>query len=169
VSRGGAGKTISEKILRQKSGADAYAGDVVICELDYALGTDASTPMAIDYFHADGSERVRPERIAFALDHYAPPTSAKIAGFTIACARSPALHASTCGGWVRIGTPADDGVRRCLRAVSHRLRDSHSTIRRVEYVRHGGRQLGPPGAMICGRCGLRVPETTKVWLEGIAA
>ena len=60
------GKTISEKILSQKSGVDAYAGDVVICELDYALGTDASTPMAIEYFHAMGGDSVsHPERIAF--------------------------------------------------------------------------------------------------------
>ena len=76
------GKTISEKILSQKSGVDAYAGDVVICEFDYALGTDASTPMAIDYFHDMGGDSVsHPERIAFALDHYAPPTNAKIAAF----------------------------------------------------------------------------------------
>jgi hypothetical protein len=34
------GKTISEKILSAKSGVDARAGDVVICDFDYALGTD---------------------------------------------------------------------------------------------------------------------------------
>ena len=69
-----AGKTISEKILSAKSGVDAHAGDVVVCRVDGALGTDASVPMAIDYFEAMGGERVRdPEKLAFALDHYAPP------------------------------------------------------------------------------------------------
>jgi 3-isopropylmalate/(R)-2-methylmalate dehydratase large subunit len=66
------GKTISEKILSAKSGCDARAGDVLICRVDCAMGTDGSVPMAIDYFRAMGGGRVHaPERIALALDHYA--------------------------------------------------------------------------------------------------
>src|SRR5262249_13911772 len=66
------GKTISEKILSAKSGRDARAGDVVICRVDAAMGTDGSVPMALDYFAAMGGERVSaPERVVFALDHYA--------------------------------------------------------------------------------------------------
>ncbi len=73
-------KTISEKILSAKSGQDARAGDLVVCEADMLLGTDGSTPMAIDYFEAMGAESVAfPERISFALDHYAPPASRKTA------------------------------------------------------------------------------------------
>src|SRR5450759_3774170 len=67
------GKTITEKILSAKSNQDARAGDVVVCRVDCALGTDGSTPMALDYFTAMGGERVLdPRRIVFALDHYAP-------------------------------------------------------------------------------------------------
>jgi 3-isopropylmalate/(R)-2-methylmalate dehydratase large subunit len=70
------GKTVSEKILSAKSGEDAWAGDVVVCRVDCALGTDGSTPMAIDYFEAMGGVRVAdPDRIVFALDHYAPAPS----------------------------------------------------------------------------------------------
>ena len=70
------GKTISEKILSAKSGRDARAGDVVICRVDTALGTDGSTPMALDYFDAMGGTCVRDaSRIVFALDHYAPAPS----------------------------------------------------------------------------------------------
>src|SRR5580704_14062177 len=66
-------KSISEKILSAKSGQDARAGDVVVCRVDCALGTDASVPMAVDYFEAMGGERVlHPERLVFALDHYVP-------------------------------------------------------------------------------------------------
>src|SRR5579872_7466550 len=69
-------KTISEKILSAKSGVDARAGDIVVCRVDCALGTDGSTPMALDYFDAMGGRRVtEPDRIVFALDHYAPPPS----------------------------------------------------------------------------------------------
>src|ERR1700677_2079103 len=68
-----ASRTISEKILSAKSGENAMAGDVVVCNVDCALGTDASVHMAIDYFEAMGGARVRdPERLVFALDHYAP-------------------------------------------------------------------------------------------------
>jgi 3-isopropylmalate/(R)-2-methylmalate dehydratase large subunit len=70
------GKTISEKILSAKSGRDARAGDVVICRVDCALGTDGSAPMALDYFEAMGGTCVHdPSRIVFALDHYAPAPS----------------------------------------------------------------------------------------------
>ena len=72
------GKTISEKILSLKSGMDARAGDLVVCDVDCALGTDGSTPMALDYFDSMGGTAVRhPDRIVFALDHYVPPSSPK--------------------------------------------------------------------------------------------
>ena len=38
-------KTISEKILSAKSGRDARAGDIVVCRIDWMLGTDAASPM----------------------------------------------------------------------------------------------------------------------------
>jgi 3-isopropylmalate/(R)-2-methylmalate dehydratase large subunit len=71
-----AAQTISEKILSAKSGKNAFAGDVVVCRVDCALGTDGSTPMAIDYFEAMGGARVlNPGSIVLALDHYAPAPS----------------------------------------------------------------------------------------------
>ena len=76
------GRTISEKILSAKSGRDARAGDVVICQVDRILGTDASGPMTIDYFERMGGSRVAdPARVMFALDHYSPPASASTTGF----------------------------------------------------------------------------------------
>lgn len=67
------GKTISEKILSAKSGQNARAGDVVVCQVDCALGTDGSVPMALDYFDAIGRKLgCDSQRIVFALDHYAP-------------------------------------------------------------------------------------------------
>ena len=75
-------RTISEKILSAKSGRDARAGDVVMCAVDRVLGTDASSPMTIDYFEKMGGERLfDPSRVLFALDHYSPPSSAKTAAF----------------------------------------------------------------------------------------
>ncbi len=71
-----ADQTISEKILSAKSGKTVFAGDVVVCPVDCALGTDGSVPMAIDYFDAMGGSRVlNPSAVVFALDHYAPAPS----------------------------------------------------------------------------------------------
>src|SRR5438105_4306488 len=65
------GKTISEKILSMKSGRNARAGDLVICAVDYAMATDGSAPMAIDYFEQMGGDALfDPQRIVFVMDHY---------------------------------------------------------------------------------------------------
>src|SRR5262245_7616310 len=69
-------RTISEKILAAKSGAPAHAGQIVVCNVDLVIGTDASGPMAIDYFEQMGGTAVfDPSKIFFALDHYAPPVN----------------------------------------------------------------------------------------------
>jgi 3-isopropylmalate/(R)-2-methylmalate dehydratase large subunit len=163
------GKTISEKILSARSGADAYAGDVVICEFDFAMGTDASTPMAIDYFEAMGGTRVaHPERIAFALDHYAPPTNAKIAAFhdrIRAFARTHGIHLWPMGEGIGLQLMMESG--RCRPGGLVIGADSHSTT--FGALNAFGTGVGSSdlaAAMISGQVWLRVPETTKVWLDG---
>ena len=43
-------------------------------------GTDASSPMAIDYFEKMGGDRLfDPSRVLFAFDHYSPPRMPKTA------------------------------------------------------------------------------------------
>ena len=164
-----AGKTVGEKILSARSGVDARAGDVVVCDIDFALGTDAATPMAIDYFQAMGGTRVRhPERFAFSLDHYAPPSSAK----------SAALH-DRVRAFARVhGIPlweVGEGIGLQLMVESGRCRpgglvigaDSHSTT--FGACNAFGTGIGSSdlaAAMIAGQVWLRVPETTKVWLDG---
>ena len=51
-------RTISEKILSAKAGREVHAGEIAICNVDHVLGTDASSPMAIDYFEKMGGERL---------------------------------------------------------------------------------------------------------------
>ena len=72
-------QTISEKILSAKAGRAVHAGEIVVCRADLVIGTDASAPMAIDYFERMGGERLHdPARVMFAFDHYSPPTSASM-------------------------------------------------------------------------------------------
>lgn len=66
--------TIAEKILSTHCGKPCFAGESVVCRVDAAMATDGSAPMAIDYFHAMGGQKLAaPKSLVFALDHYAPP------------------------------------------------------------------------------------------------
>jgi 3-isopropylmalate/(R)-2-methylmalate dehydratase large subunit len=67
------GKTIAEKILSRKSGQDARANDLVVAELDFRMGQDGTSPLAIQAFEEMGGERVcNPQRAALVIDHSSP-------------------------------------------------------------------------------------------------
>lgn len=67
------GKTIAEKILSKKSGQDVYANDLVVAKVDFRMGQDGTSPLAIRSFEEMGGERVsEPETCAFVIDHSAP-------------------------------------------------------------------------------------------------
>jgi 3-isopropylmalate/(R)-2-methylmalate dehydratase large subunit len=60
----------------------ARAGDIVVCAVDLVIGTDASTPMAIDYFERmGGTQLFDPGRVFLALDHYAPAATPSTVAF----------------------------------------------------------------------------------------
>ena len=164
-----AGKTISEKILSAKSGVDARAGDVVICRFDAALGTDGSTPMAIDYFREMGGDRVEdPERFSFSLDHYAPPNSSKSAGLhdrVRAFAREQGIRVFEMGEGVGLQLMVEKGFVRPGGLVVGA--DSHCvTFGAVNAFGTGIGSSDLAAAMISGQVWLRVPETVWVQLEG---
>lgn len=67
------GKTIAEKILSRASGTDAYAGDLVVADLDFVMGQDGTSPLAIKAFRAMNGVKVKdPEKAAMVIDHSAP-------------------------------------------------------------------------------------------------
>jgi len=73
------GKTLAEKILSQKSGVDAHAGDIVITEVDLVFVQDGTGPLAVRQFEASGFEKVaKPERTAIFLDHASPSPSQEL-------------------------------------------------------------------------------------------
>ncbi|WP_456478023.1 3-isopropylmalate dehydratase large subunit [Geoglobus ahangari] len=68
-------KTIAEKIFSEKSGQDAYAGDIVIAKIDQIALQDGTAPLAIRQVKALGLEkdRIRGAKIThFFVDHAAP-------------------------------------------------------------------------------------------------
>ncbi|HEY2854445.1 MAG TPA: aconitase/3-isopropylmalate dehydratase large subunit family protein [Gemmatimonadaceae bacterium] len=162
-------KTISEKILSQHAGKDASAGDVVVCDVDLVLGTDASAPMAIDYFERMNGERVfHPDRVMFALDHYAPPSSPKTAGFhdrVRAFARQHRVELNEVGAGISHQIAVETG-----RVVTGDLvigADSHTvTAGALGAFATGVGSSDIAAAMITGKVWLRVPETIRVEITG---
>ncbi len=67
------GKTIAEKILSIKSGREVKANDIVVAGLDFIMGQDGTSPLAILAFQEMQAKKVfDPARIAMVIDHSAP-------------------------------------------------------------------------------------------------
>jgi 3-isopropylmalate/(R)-2-methylmalate dehydratase large subunit len=163
------GKTITEKILSAKSGRDARAGDVVVCAVDCALGTDGSTPMALDYFEAMGGSRVfDSQRIVFALDHYAPApnrTTAQLHQRMREFALQHGIELWDVGEGighqliVEYGRAAPGGL--VVGADSHAV-----TYGAVNCLGTGIGSSDLAAILMCGEIWLRVPESIRVTLSG---
>src|SRR4030042_4287048 len=50
------GKTLAEKILSEKSGTDAKAGDIVIARVDLVCLPDVSAPLTLRQLYASGAD-----------------------------------------------------------------------------------------------------------------
>ena len=73
------GKTLAEKILSQKSGSDARAGDIVIARVDLIFAQDTTGPLTIRQFQTSGFERLaNPQNTALFIDHAAPSPSREL-------------------------------------------------------------------------------------------
>lgn len=73
------GKTIAEKILSKKSKKDVYSGDIVVAEIDFCMGQDGTSPLAIKKFKEVGGKKLfNPEKVALVIDHNSPSPSEKI-------------------------------------------------------------------------------------------
>lgn len=69
----GLGKTIAEKVLSLKSGQDAKANDIVVANLDFVMGQDGTSPLAIQAFREMNAKKVfDPGKIAMVIDHSSP-------------------------------------------------------------------------------------------------
>ena len=67
------GKTLAEKILSRKSGADARAGDIVIAQVDLAFVQDTTGPLTVRQFRDSGIKSLaNPQRTIVFIDHAAP-------------------------------------------------------------------------------------------------
>ena len=164
-----AGRTLSEKILSDHAGRDARAGTLVVCEADLVLGTDGSTPMALDYFAAMGGGAVhRPERILLARDHYAPATTDATRGFHArmeAFAVEQGVEILPVGGGISFQVALERGRVGAGDLVVGA--DSHTVMcGAVGAFATGIGSADLAGLFRTGRVWLRIPETLRVELVG---
>jgi 3-isopropylmalate/(R)-2-methylmalate dehydratase large subunit len=162
------GKTLAEKILSEKSGTDAKAGDIVIAKVDLAFVQDTTGPLTVRQFQSSGMGKLANEkRTILFIDHAAPSPNASLSNDHILLRGFS--EESGC-----ILSEAGDGV--CHQIVQEEYArpgdvvvgaDSHT-------VTAGG--LGAFGtgmgssdvavAMGLGKNWFRVPETFKVEVDG---
>ena len=162
-------KTASEKILSLKSNLDAVAGDIVVCDVDLVIGTDASSPMAIAYFRRMEGERLfDPARVIFALDHYSPPSTPKTVTFHAEVREFARRHGATL---FEVG----EGISHQIATEQGRVlagdlvigADSHTvTCGALGAFAIGVGSSELAAAMITGQIWLKVPETISVLLGG---
>ena len=165
-------QTISEKILSAKSGRTARAGDVVVCDVDLVLGTDASAPMAIGYFERMGGTRVHDaSRVVFALDHYSPPSSAATKGFhdqVRAFAEKQGVRVYEIGEGISHQIAVERGLAHPGMLIVGA--DSHTvTCGAVNAFATGVGSSDLAAAMLTGQLWFRVPQTIRVALVGSRA
>lgn len=66
-------KTLTEKIFETHLGREPKIGEVVVVDVDFAMGQDGTSPLAIQKFYEMGGKKVlKPEKIALVIDHGAP-------------------------------------------------------------------------------------------------
>jgi len=162
------GKTLAEKILSDRSGADAGAGDIVISRDDLAFVQDTTGPLTLRVFAEAGFEKLAdPSRTVLFMDHAAP---------------SPARELSTDHVFMRefgrecgcVVSDVGEGV--CHQLVAERYArpgdvivgsDSHSvTAGALGAFGTGMGSSDVAVAMALGKNWFRVPETLRIWLTG---
>ncbi len=163
------GKTIAEKILSNHSGRDAKAGDIVIADLDFMIGQDGTSGIAIDSFRKMQAKKVfDPSKIAIIIDHSSPSPNEgvsaihkKIREFTKE--QGITLYDIGCGVCHQL-TPEQGHVVPGDLVIGA---DSHTcTYGAINVFSTGIGSTDLAAGMISGKLWFKVPETIKVNYNG---
>jgi 3-isopropylmalate/(R)-2-methylmalate dehydratase large subunit len=165
----GAGKTIAEKILSAHAGTDARAGDIVVADVDFVMGQDGTSPLAIKALERMGVEKVfDPAKVALVIDHSSPSPLEGVS----------TLHTMMRDFGKRTGaTVYDVGCGVCHQLVPEQGHvvpgdlvvgcDSHTcTYGALNVFSTGVGSTDGAAAMASGKLWFRVPETIRFTLNG---
>ena len=162
-------KTISEKILSNKSKLDAYAGDIVEAEVDYVMVNDITAPLAFKEFEALGRE-IHQEKIVLVPDHFVP--NKDIASAEQAAEMRRFAKRWKIGNYYEVGrggvchqVMVDEGFVAPGRLIIGA--DSHTcTYGALNAFATGVGSTEAAAVFAEGKLWFKVPESIKVWLEG---
>lgn len=164
------GKTIAEKILSEHSGQGARAGDIVVADVDFIMGQDGTSPLAIKAFEEMGQTSVfNPEKIVFVIDHSAPSPSEGVSALHKMMREFAGEHG------FRV---YDIGCGVCHQLVPEQGHvgpgdlvigaDSHTcTYGAINAFSTGVGSTDLAAAMSSGKLWFKVPETIKFVMNGI--
>lgn len=163
------GKTIAEKILSRASGADAWAGDLVVADVDFIMGQDGTSPLAIKAFAAmNGSRVADPAKVAMVIDHSAPSPNEGVSALHHLMrefAREQGINFFDIGEGVCHQLIPERG-----HAVPGDLvvgADSHTTTYgAINVFSSGVGSTDLAAAMLTGKLWFKVPETMRVLCRG---
>ena len=162
------GKTIAEKILSNKTGVDAKAGDIVIAPADLVFTHDVSGPLTIRQIKESGHTKLaNPKATLFFIDHCTPSPRQELSndqmfvrdfameqGSPLYDVGDGICHQLTAEDWANPGDVICGG-------------DSHSTTTGALCAfATGFGSTDIAMAMVLGKTWLRVPETFLVKVSG---
>ncbi|MDI6712748.1 MAG: 3-isopropylmalate dehydratase large subunit [Anaerosomatales bacterium] len=163
------GKTIAEKILSAHSGTDAHAGDIVVADVDFVMGQDGTSPLAIRALERMGVDGVfDPAKVALVIDHSAPSPLEGVS----------ALHTVMREFGKRTGAKVYDiGCGVCHQLIPENGHvvpgdlmvgcDSHTcTYGALNVFSTGVGSTDGAAAMASGKLWFKVPETMRVTYKG---
>jgi 3-isopropylmalate/(R)-2-methylmalate dehydratase large subunit len=164
-----AGKTIAEKVLSAHAGTDSRAGDIVVADVDFVMGQDGTSPLAIKALERMGVEKVfDPEKVALVIDHSSPSPLEGVS----------ALHTMMREFGRRTGAKVYDvGCGVCHQLIPEQGHvvpgdlvvgcDSHTcTYGAVNVFSTGVGSTDGAAAMASGKLWFKVPETMRFTLNG---
>jgi len=163
------GKTIAEKIFSAHSGTDARAGDIVVADVDFVMGQDGTSPLAIRALENMGADAVfDPAKVAVIMDHSSPSPLEGVS----------ALHTMMREFGKKTGCHVYDvGEGVCHQLVPEKGHvvpgdlmvgcDSHTcTYGALNVFSTGVGSTDGAAAMAAGKLWFKVPETVKVTYTG---
>ena len=164
------GKTIAEKILSEKSGTDARAGQIVTANIDYVMVNDVTGPIAFREYGKLGTSQMFKDRMVLIPDHYVPAKD--VASAEQAKEMREFAHEHQLPNYFEIGK---SGVCHQLMveegfAAPGRLivgADSHTcTYGAVNALSTGIGSTEAAAVFATGKLWFKVPETIKVVVKG---
>lgn len=164
------GKTIAEKILSDKSGTDAVAGQIVVAKVDYVMVNDVTGPIAFREYEKLGTKNIQRDRMVLIPDHYVP--NKDVASAEQAKEMRDFARRHEIGNYYEVGKGGvchqvmiEEGFAAPGRLIVGA--DSHTcTYGGINAFSTGIGSTEAAAAFATGRLWFKVPETIKVELTG---